>query len=89
MEPMPLLIGIQFLTQCVAAFLATLLLLKTSLPYWHRVAFLLAIALIVAFAGHVPNWTWFSFSAAYTLSQFTDLLIGWFLAGMVIAKFAR
>jgi hypothetical protein len=36
----------------------------------------------------LPYWNWFDFSTAYTAASIVDLAIGWFLAGLVIAKFA-
>lgn len=75
-------------TQIVAAFLATWLLLNTrGLDYFARVRFLVMLALAVAVIAHVPYWNWWHFSTSYTLVAFADLLIGWFLAGLVIAKF--
>lgn len=74
-------------TQIVAAFLATWLLLNTKgLNYLARVRFLVMLALAVAVLAHVPYWNWWSFSASFTLVMFADTLIGWVLAGFVIAK---
>lgn len=81
---------IQFLTQLVVALIATLLLLQTSgLGYVYRVAFLTAIGLLIFVGGHVDEWTWWSFSNAYMLMQFGALLIGWFLAALVMSIFVR
>ncbi len=78
---------IQLVTGIVGAFLATWLLLKTRpMSYWHRVGFLVVIALVVAVIAHVPYWNWWNFSTSYTAVTFADLLIGWFLASLVIAK---
>jgi len=82
-----MLVGL--LTQIAGALLATWLLLKTSgLQYWGRVGFLVIFALTVAVLAYVPYWNWWHFSTNYTLVAFADLLIGWFLAGLVIAKVA-
>lgn len=79
--------GIGLLNQIAAALLATWLLLNTKgLSYLARVRFLVMLALAVAVIAHVPYWNWWHFSTSYTLVAFTDLLIGWFLAGLVIAK---
>ncbi len=80
-----MLVGL--LTQIAGALLATWLLLKTSgLQYWGRVGFLVVFALTVAVLAHVPYWNWWHFSTSYTAVALADLLIGWFLAGLVIAK---
>lgn len=78
---------IQLMTGMVGAFLATWLLLKTRpVSYWHRVGFLVVIALVTAVIAHVPYWNWWNFSTGYTAVTLADLLIGWFLASLVIAK---
>jgi hypothetical protein len=80
----------QFLTQVVNALLLTLVLFKTNIPsYGGRILFIAMLALLAGVAGHVPNWNWFNFSAGYTALEMTDLLVGWTLAGLAIAKFVR
>lgn len=79
---------IQFLTQFIVALLATYLLTQTcGLSYKCRVIFVTAIGVIIFVGGHVDEWTWWSFSNAYMLMQLGALVIGWFLASFVIAKF--
>jgi hypothetical protein len=81
---------IQFFTQFVVALLATLLLLQTSsLSRSGRIAFVTAIGVIIFVGGHVDEWTWWSFSNAYMLMQFGALVIGWFLASLVISTFVH
>src|SRR5881397_2201976 len=78
---------IQLVTSIVSAFLATWLLMNTTLPgYWPRVGFLVVLALTAGVICHVPDWNWWGFSAGYTAVAFADLLIGWTLAGLAIAK---
>jgi hypothetical protein len=83
-------IVIQVLTQFITAFLATLLLCNSrARSYWGRVAFVVCIALAGGVACVLPEWNWWSFSTAYTATAFADLLIGWFLAGLLLARFAK
>jgi len=78
---------IQLVTTIVSALLATWLLTNSTLPgYWPRVGFLVVLALTAGVICHVPDWNWWGFSASYTAVAFADLLIGWTLAGLVIAK---
>src|SRR5213594_2170835 len=78
---------VQLVTSIVSAFLATWLLMNATLPgYWPRVGFLVVLALTAGVICHVPDWNWWGFSAGYTAVAFADLLIGWTLAGLVIAK---
>ena len=80
----------QFLTQLLVALLGTLLLLQTSgLSYKSRVIFLTTIGLIIFVGGHMDESTWWSFSNAYMLMQFGVLVIGWFLASLVMSAVVR
>jgi len=79
-----------FILQLIGAFLITLLLLQTKdLGYWNRVGFVTLIGLTVGILGAFPNWNWWGFSFGYVLIETLDLVIAWFLAGLVIAPFAK
>ncbi|MGH7207064.1 MAG: hypothetical protein ACREI2_12745 [Nitrospiraceae bacterium] len=81
----PLLITL--LSNILSALLATWMLLKTNgLRYLGRVGFVMLIALTAAIVAYLPDWTWWHFSTSFTAVGVADLLIGWFLAGLVIAK---
>ena len=69
-----------------AALVAWLLLQTANLSYWCRVGFVVVVALTTGVVAHVPYWIWWRFSTSFTLVEFADLLIGWFLAGLVLAK---
>jgi hypothetical protein len=80
----------QFLTQFIVALLATLMLLQTSgLSYKCRVLFVTGIGVLIFVGGHVDEWTWWSFSNAYMLMQMGALVIGWFLASLVMSAVVR
>jgi len=81
---------VEFLTQLVCAFIATLLLLQTSsLSYRGRVVFVAAIGLIIFIGGHVPEWNWWAFSSAYTAMEFGAIVIGWLLASLIMSAVVR
>lgn len=81
---------IQFLTQFIVALLATFLLLQTGgLSYKGRVIFLTVIGVIIFVGGHVDEWNWWSFSNAYMLMQLGAIIIGWFLASLVMSAVVR
>ena len=62
-----------------------LLCKTTGLSYFGRVGFVVVFALAAGFVTHVPYWNWFYFNSQFTLVQITDLLVGWFLAGLAMA----
>ncbi|MBM4132571.1 MAG: hypothetical protein FJ245_02280 [Nitrospira sp.] len=75
------------LSDILAAALATWLLLQTAnLRYGRRVGFVVVMALTTGVITHVPYWIWWKFSTSFTLVEFADLVIGWGLAGLAIAK---
>ncbi len=79
--------GIGMANQILAALLATGLLLKTAgLTFGGRVGFVMTLGLLAGVVINLQHWNWWQFSTAYTAVAFGDLLIGWFLAGLVIAK---
>lgn len=78
------------LIQIIAAIFATGLLLQTkALPYIRRVWFVCALGVFAGVVSTLPDWNWMSFSLGWTVVTFLDLAIGWFLAGLVIAKLAK
>jgi len=85
---MPMVISL--ITQIVAAFFAAWLLgCTTRLNYIERVLFVLGIAFVATLIADVPAWNWFGFDPQYTLVMIADTLIGWFLAGLVLARYVR
>jgi hypothetical protein len=81
----------QLITQLVGDILAVLvaavLLSWTSFPaFGTRVLFVTLMGLLPTLAVDVPYWNWYAFPASYTLSQFTVHLVGFAVAGLVLAK---
>jgi hypothetical protein len=75
------------MSNILAAALVTWLLLQTAnLSYRRRVGFVVVVALAAGVVAHVPFWIWWKFSTSFTLVEFADLIIGWGLAGLLIAK---
>jgi len=81
---------IQFLMDLLLALLACFLLLQTDrLSYIARVLFVAAIGVLIWMGGHVEEWNWFSYSTAYLMMELGAIVIGWILAGLLMAKFVR
>jgi hypothetical protein len=78
---------IYFVTECVAALLAAWLLSKTTISsYSGRIAFILVFAIAAAIIASLPNWNWWGFDSQYTLAAMADIIIGWLLAALVMAR---
>jgi hypothetical protein len=81
---------IGFITQMVAAFLGTFLLLQTSgLSYAARVTFVTVLGVLIFVGGHLDEWNWWGFSNAYIGMQLGSIVIGWLLAGLLISALVR
>lgn len=77
---------ISLITQIIAACFVAWMVSKTDrLNYFGRVVFVVVFAFAAGLVVDMPYWNWFGFDANYTLVQMSDLLIGWFLAGLVLA----
>lgn len=80
--PFILALGIQVR----AGWMITWLLLHARMArFWPRVCFVVVAALAGAVLGHLPNWNWWGFSDAYTLSEVAGIAEGWLLAGLALA----
>jgi hypothetical protein len=75
--------------QLAGAFLITWLVVRAGIKrYSERLLFVLIVALAAGIVCHLPEWNWWGFPAKFTALAIADLLAGWFLAGLVIAKVA-
>ena len=80
----------QFVADVLAALLVTILLLQMQhLSYGKRVVMATTTALAAGAMVVLPNWVWWEFSMPWTIVSMLDLLIGWTLAGLVIAWVAK
>lgn len=88
-EDMGRQMGVALLFDMLAALLVTMLVMRTGGMSWGgRVMFIVTVALAVGMIAVVPNWIWWHYPANYVIVTMADVLIGWTLAGMVIAKVA-
>lgn len=76
--------------QIIGAFFATWLFLKTKASsYGRQVCWFAVVGLFAGIVSALPAWNWMGFSAGWTIVCILDLVIGWTLAGCVIAKVAK
>lgn len=79
---------VQLLSSLLAGAIATYVLSRMAAPYGQRV---LACGLLGAFgclAVSTIYWNWYGFPTPFYLAQWVDMVVGWTLAGAVIAKLA-
>lgn len=74
----------------ISAYLIAWLLSQTKgLKYAKRVAFVALVGLVCGMLSYLSNWVWYSFSCSYVLVNMLDLILGWGLAGLAMAKFSK
>lgn len=79
-----------FVIQVVGAFIISWMLSRTKgLAFWDKVKFVTLFGLGVGVLGLLPSWNWLGFPGLYVAVHLLDLIVGWFLAGMAIAKLLK
>lgn len=83
-------IVVGIITQIIGAALITYLLLRAkAMKYWRRVWFVTIAGITVAILGTLPAWNWWHFPGCWVLLDMIDVVLGWFLGGLVIAKLVK
>lgn len=76
----------------IAAMLAAWILSRSTASkqsYFTRVSFVGVLSIFAAITIHLSNWNWMYFPLKYTTAMSADLIIGWLLAGLVIAAIIK
>jgi hypothetical protein len=79
-------LSVQFLSDVLAAGIVSYLLSLVIVPYWRRVGLATLLGLFGLFAISSIYWNWYGFPNVFFLAQGVDMVVGWSLAGAVIAK---
>jgi hypothetical protein len=83
------ILGAGVVIYLVSGLLLAWLVSRTSgLSYWGKVGFVVVTAITAGVLVNLPEWNWWGFSTGYTAVAFFDLIVAWFLGGLVIAKFS-
>lgn len=81
---------VSLIIQIIGAGIVTWMLLQArELNYKQRLWFVTLYGIAIGVLGILPAWNWWSLSSSYVFSIFFDLVIGWFLAGLAIAKICK
>ena len=78
--------AVEFLIDCVVAFLLCLLLVRTrERSTAARAGFLGVAALAAGVNERVSEWNWYGFPPSFVLAAMVETLVGWVLAGIVLS----
>ena len=84
----PLVVAL--LIQMVGAGIITWMVLQTKLTTFKKqVGFITIAGVLVGVLGVLPYWNSWGFPCGYTLLTLADLVVGWFLAGLMMSKLLR
>lgn len=80
------LLVVELLSNVLAALIAALLLARMAGSYLQRVLILAALGVFAWLSISISYWNWYGFPGSFTFSEGLDQLLGWLVAGLVIAK---
>jgi hypothetical protein len=79
-------LSIQLVSNVLAAGVMSYLVSLTIGTYWKRVGLAALMGAFALFAIGSIYWNWYGFPNAFFFAQGVDMVVGWSLAGAVIAK---
>ena len=82
----PKKLSVQFLSNVLAAGIVCYVLSLTIATYWRRVGVAALLGAFGLFAISSIYWNWYGFPDAFFFAQGVDMIVGWALSGVVIAK---
>jgi hypothetical protein len=75
----------EWVTNTLSALLVAWVLALGAFGFGKRVAIATAMGLFAWLVVSVPYWNWYRFPTDFTLGSLIGIVVGWFLAGLVIA----
>ena len=85
----PRQLGTEFASNVVAALIAAILV-SFMIGSWFKRAFAVAMFGVFGIVSLlVSYWIWYGFPAQYVCGELITEVVGWFLAGLAIAKIVR
>lgn len=83
---------LELLSDITAALIAAFLLAQASgklIRFGNRVLFVTLLGLFSSLVVDMSYWNWYGFPADYTLAALIDQIVGWGVAGMVLAAVVK
>jgi hypothetical protein len=80
----------EFLSELVEAIVAAWLLAQAAIAsYGARVGFVTGIGVVGSILAEAPYWNWYSFPLDYSLANAVLQVVGFFVAGVVMAWYLK
>jgi hypothetical protein len=80
---------VEFLSTLLCALIAGFILASTVGSFGRRVAIVMSLGLFAWLAISVSQWNWYAFPLAFVALDAIDQMIGWLLAGLLMAKMIK
>ena len=82
----PRQLGSELLSNIFAAWIAAIVVAMISAPFGRRVLVVGLLGLFAWLSISASHWIWYGFPTAFVGAELIDQVVGWLLAGLVIAK---
>jgi hypothetical protein len=79
---------IQLLTSFVTTGIISFVVSLMAASYWERVAAITLLGLLTCSSVSIIYWNWYEYPTSFFVAQIVDQIVGFFLAGLLIAKIA-
>jgi hypothetical protein len=76
----------QFVCNLLSVFFAIFIVSASDKGYWKRVCIVSAFGLVACTSVSSIYWNWYEFPTAFFVAQILDMVIGFFITGLVICK---
>ncbi len=76
----------QLMSNLFSVFVAALIASLIFVSYWKRVIIVSLLGLLACSAVSSIYWNWYEFPTSFFIAQILDMVIGFFLAGLVVCK---
>jgi len=87
----PTWLATELVANMLAALMAAIVILHVpaAVGFGKRALLVALLGLLETFDIDVSQWNWYAFPTAYMLAQAVDHTVGWFLAGLALARVCR
>lgn len=82
-------LGIQFLSNLSSVLIAVFIAASVCAGFWRRVLVVTVIGVAACSAVSTIYWNWYGFPTEFFIAQLLDMVIGFFLSGLVICKLVQ
>lgn len=76
----------QFISNLLSVLIAVIIASLICVSYWKRVIVISLLGILACSAVSSIYWNWYEFPTSFFIAQILDMLISYFLVGLVICK---